>query len=515
MQSWRKSYFCLCSLVLIGCAVVFSRPQTSRAQTIVNDPIDAVAHLTDEWRDGAYLHEGLVLPDVVQLRLGNFAPANPYLDRFAGSFVTAGAFMRFDVVFHGLINPPGTVNIAPEGQTYDPLRYGPSPVFGFIEFDVDRDVNTGGELDFPELRYPTVSARFGGKSSEPRFWDRIARDASDCDHDVSTPPYVDRSGEEFHLALYGEHIESIDVLVERANGVAGTFEAGETWILTGPLFHRAHGFEDFAFKCLGPKGAYMPIVQLRWSHDVTLDLTTVSLVYPLTNAASAALLGPGVPPETNNGCADQQNSIAEGLDDLVFSASNPKPGDISNPEFQLLAGWAGRNINNYLTPDTYRIALALGTSYPVQVEEATYIWTDIWPNVRPGDYDGSGCIDQGDTLALAGFISERDGQMGYDYDGEVDGNVTLMPHRDNFCIYDGSDNSVTNNQDEIILGDLNMNHAMDMADVVDFVEALLEPAQYKALHGGVEGWVYGDLNCDAKIDALDIQPFIDHLLHIQ
>ena len=68
---------------------------------------------------------------------------NPAGDPYTGTSIPAAEahFFRLDVVFAGLLNPPG-----PLGSTFDPFRFRASPPFGFLDIDVDPGSDTGGEM---------------------------------------------------------------------------------------------------------------------------------------------------------------------------------------------------------------------------------------------------------------------------------------------------------------------------------------------------------------------------------
>ena len=85
----------------------------------------------------------------------------PRSDPFEGRFQEDGELLRLDLLIDGLVNPPGST----DPVAFDPFRYGDHPLFGFIEIDVDEDVETGGEIDHPEHRYLGNITRFGGKPS--------------------------------------------------------------------------------------------------------------------------------------------------------------------------------------------------------------------------------------------------------------------------------------------------------------------------------------------------------------
>ena len=256
--------------------------------SVLNDAAgDAMIRRTDQGNDGPFNPVNHRLPDLVEIRFGKFAPVLPWVDRFNGTWLVTGQYVRIDLVFVGLINPPGPIGYDDQFPTYDPFRYGPHPVFGFIEFDLDADEDTGGELDYVRNRYLANAGRFGGMPSEARFAGRAVILGAMLDGFFTTEPQAERSGEEVHIALHGEAIDSYTVAVEKQGGNPALFEEGETWILNGDFFHRAHGFEDFAFKCVQRPGRYTPDTKLRFEHSAATNRTTVSLVYSLNNTASA------------------------------------------------------------------------------------------------------------------------------------------------------------------------------------------------------------------------------------
>src|SRR5206468_1893330 len=141
---------------------------------------------------------------------------------------------------------------------------------------------------------------------------------------------------------YGEQINQFQVRHEAPGGNPAVFEAGETWLLRGPLLHRAHGWEQFILDCPVQEGRYMPVVQMLFSHDLTTNQTTITLVYPLTNTAAAAIVSPPALVESDDGCVSDQNSIEEALASLTFSATFADPSDRLLPKFQLIQNWQGR-----------------------------------------------------------------------------------------------------------------------------------------------------------------------------
>src|SRR5690606_17362839 len=97
---------------------------------------------------------------------------------------------RLDLVLAGVINPPGTLGLT--GAPYEPFRFGPSPLFGFIELSTDRDEDTGGQLGgAANLRFLANVGRFGARP-EDSIGGRAARSADDLDGVFATGPQVER-----------------------------------------------------------------------------------------------------------------------------------------------------------------------------------------------------------------------------------------------------------------------------------------------------------------------------------
>lgn len=490
------------------------RAAGAAAQVITDPPADAVIRVTDDDGDGPCNPNTQGLPDLAQMKLGRFAPTAPDVDLFAGKWSVGGGFLRFDVIFSGLVNPPGPLGFDFEYPVYAPFQYGTNPVFGWIELDMDQDEDTGGELSTPQFRYLGNVARFGGKPQGSRFTDRVAEDDSAFDDNVLTPPYADRSGEEFHLTFIAEDIDAITILQEKPNGDPAIFEEGEVWSVEGTVFHRAHGFRDFAFMCPWWDGEYMPTVFLRFAHDLPSDRTTVSLVYPLTNAACAKTIGPSTPAEGNDGCTDNQNSVEEALTDLKFSATNASALDRLNPDFQLIADWEFKTVSNHLWPAAWRLEALVGTAYEYQqLDYSLYIWTDVWPNPKKGDFNGDGIVNGSDAAFFNNYLESHDGLPGCDDDGNPsNGRITLHDFASNFSLYDTNHDGIVQINDSYLMGDMNLDGTLGFADLDDFVQGLIDPAAYQSSHQGVDPQSRGDMNRDNRLDGLDTADFLDALL---
>lgn len=485
-------------VVLVGYSATFAQTtnlvtdlvgdaQIRRMDPGADGPVDTVTHLP---------------PDVVSYEIGAWQPIDPHDNEFEGAWDVTGDFFRLDVIFDGLVNPPGTLGLT---FPFDPFLYGPNPVFGYIEIDMDADVGTGGELDSPELRYLGNAGRYGGLPSQTWFAGRAALDASAFDGVLATPPEVDRSGEEFHLAFHGWEIKKIKV---KSGDLDALFEAGETWKIEGELFHRAHGFEPFSYACCsGSSGSYEPEVNVRFSHSISSNQTTVSLVYALTNAGSAALI-PDPIVEPNDGDSSNQNSVLEALDDLWFSASNPCCGWTSDPDWAIISGWSAKDPNLHLDPLAWRVNIQVATSYTAQDPSGTlFVWSDLTDDIVSGDFDASGVLDALDVGLFDVFVSANDGLAGVDEDGSVNGVVDLINFGPNFSVYDTDYDGLVNALDRPVPqypGDFDSDGDVDVRDFLTFSNCF-----NGALHPPAPACqnTAADLDGDGDVDPSDFLTF--------
>ncbi|RME41526.1 MAG: hypothetical protein D6788_01050, partial [Planctomycetota bacterium] len=428
-------------LFVFGLAVVAaaSPPQ------FLSDPAgDAVARPTDPGAVAPFDPQAHRLPDLVEIRLGAFEPDAPTLDPFTGQFLLDDSdadLFRLDLVLSGVMNPPGRA----DAEAFHPFVFGPNPVYGFVELDMDDDVNTGGETSATRFRYNANIARFGGVPDDDRFRDRVALDASDLDGNVLTPPFVDRSGEEFHLALLGTEFESATIEVISGDG-DGQFEAGETWWIHGRFFHRAHGFEPFSFASGGRRpGEYAPIVTLQFMHDPISDRTTISLVFPLTQFGAALLTG-GFP-EPSDGDSSNQASVFEALEELQLSAAFIKQFPTGKPEEVLILGWSDKDPDSFLEPSDWVLTALLGSSYTIPNPQALYyVWSEAYPDVVRGDVTGDGEAGGDDRDRIVAFVNLHDGD-----DGVIDGVVPLPGFAENFSVFDISYDGRVDDLDVLLL----------------------------------------------------------------
>ncbi|MCP4245662.1 MAG: hypothetical protein GY778_01305, partial [bacterium] len=292
------------------------------------------------------------------------------------------------------------------------------------------------------------------------FDDRVALDDSAFDGNFETAPYVERHGEEFHLALLGGEFSWGDVIEVSGDGDT-VFDAGEVWHIRAAWFHRAHGFEPFSFMQGGAvAGEYAPVSDLQFRHDPTADLTTISLVFPLTNVGAGLMSGQ--PPEPLNFDPSDQASVLEGLADLVISAQFFPPPH-QDPEEALIYEWYDENATDFLEPGDWRVTALLGSSYTAPDPAGVYfVWSDAYPDAIRGDVDGSGEISDDDKVALAGYIAAQDGS-----DGTVDGVVTLLDFAADFSVFDLNHDGLVDPVDLMLVsarGDCDDDGDVDLAD---------------------------------------------------
>lgn len=411
-------------------------------------------------------------PELIGLRISNWAPQHPPHSLYSGCWGNGGPFVRVEVAFAGLLNPPGRVGLST--PAYAPFEYGPHPVSGFIEFDIDDNVNTGGDVGNPENMYPGNIARFGGLPTNSALFDRIATLGENIGGFVGDVPLVERSGEDFHIALFGD---LIDETTEIEGDGDGTFEWGETWTIRGSMLHRAHGYAIFS--SANGNGEYEPVIELEFRHDAAADVTLVSLVYPLTNAAAASMGNGAVQPPDSSSAND--NSILEGLLDLKSSALAAGPALQQDPAYPLIEPWGVQAPSQFLNASNWRVTCHFGMSYPAQDLFGAFVaWTDIFPNAALGDFNGDGIVTTADVAAFDAFVAESDGDFSVDADGVVNGRVRLFNFGPNFSLFDINYNGVVDDVDRSAIpvdGDINDDLVVDLADAEAFAALLLNPQQ--------------------------------------
>lgn len=476
--------------------------QERNAQTFVktyaDDSLDAAPRLTDPGGDGQFDKQTRELIELLEITISTWTPTLPEIDLYTGQYDPAGEFVRLDLLLDGLVNPP--YKTAPDD--YNPFKFGPNPIYGFIELDIDQDTDTGGELDHPRYRYGGNIARFGSTSDIGYLNDRIALDASAFDGDFTTAPFVDRSGEEFHLAFLGSLFNASNV-----DQVVGDndldFEAGEVWWIEAPWFHRAHGYEPFSLAVGGAQaGEYAPVSTLQFEHDPVSDTTLISLVFPLTNEGAALMNGE--PAEPNNADSSDQFSIVEGLTDLRDSAVFLDFFPTGLPEEEIITGWRSRSPGDFVLVGDWRITALLGTCYTSPEPSAEhFVWTDVWPNGVRGDVNGDGADDESDRVAIQDFITQQDAA-----DGTVDGRAELAGFASDFSVFDVNHNGMVDDLDVMLVsapGDLDDDADVDLADFT-LLQTYYSGAgtPYASLERGV-----ADLDADGDVDAVDVERYLN------
>lgn len=454
---------------------------------------DASARRMDAGADGA-IGPAAVLPDILTLVVGNWQPTSPATDLYAGTFGGAANFFRIDIEFDGLIGPPGPLGVV---DVYDPFQFGPSPLYGYIELDVDGRKDTGGELGgAAATRFLASVARFGCVPTGS-IGERAARQGADLDFSFTSSPQYERSGADFALTFCGC---SPATLVSQSGNGNGTFESGETWVVQGRFLERFTAFNTASSMFGGSTfGAWNPLVQVRFRHDAELDTTMVTLVYPLNQTGAGQLVGAA--PQSFDFNVANQTSIAEALNELVN-----QPSWISGPLRTLSIDWKGRDVADGLDTQKWGITAIAGTAY-VDPDDFPFVWTDTGFGLTAADFNGDGDSNSTDEAELNAFLASNDGGPA-DADGAVDGVVTIADFGINFSVYDTNYDGVVDAQDwpEGHPADVNGDGVVDIMDFLDFIEAFsaCENLSGPCIMNGVDG----DFNHDGWVDILDFLDFL-------
>lgn len=416
------------------------------------------------------------------------SPSDPY-SGVEVTFSQAHVF-KLELEINGLVNPPGPLGLG--GHPWDPDRFGPRPIFGFVELDVDGRKNSGGELEpIAHDRYLANVARFGGLP-ESSFGERAALSADDYDGSFFTGPQFERTGAEFALALCGCFAPTI---VQEIGDNDGIFEVGETMDVRGRFFERMQAVAPFAGSFGGSDfGLYDPEVRLRFHHDSQDDVTRIILVYPLDQIGAAMLTGEPVQPMDVS--VLNHTSLAEALNDLIFAA-NGWYGPITDPAVEeLIEDWEGRSVDEGLDITEWNAIALLGTSY-TQQSSALYVWSDVGFDSTFGDMNTDGLTNALDRMAVEDAILMLDGGP-QDGDGVVNGSVQIVNFGPNFNLHDVNGDGVIDDADiDAIpvsgpLGDLNGDGFVNGADLAALLAQWGQP-------GGA-----ADLNNDGAVDGADL-----------
>ncbi|RMH29176.1 MAG: hypothetical protein D6693_02395 [Planctomycetota bacterium] len=432
-----------------------------------------------------------IAPDLLDLSLRFWDPASP-ADPFAGA---AGTFqsshvMRFDMTVAGLVNPPGPLGLG--GYPWDPDRFGDRPLNGFIEFDVDGQKNSGGELEpIARTRFLANVGRFG-ELPDNSFGDRAARSAADYDGVFATAPPIEESGAEFTLVLCGCFDPT---LISQTGNMDGHLDPGETMVVRGRFFERIQAVAPFSGVFGGSDfGLYDPDVDLRFQHDPQTDTTTVSFVFPLDHTGAAILTGEPLQPM--DFAVFNHTSVAEALSDLIFAAEGLL-GPVTDPAvFELIREWQGADpAGDTLDLRKWDVHALLGASYMSPGAGALYVWSDVGFDTVFGNMVADSVITQADLDAITNAIATMDGGPD-DADGAINGAVVITNFGPNFNLHDLTGDGVIDAADLAAFppfsADLNGDGRVNGADITLILNAW----------GSVSN--PADLNGDGVVNGADI-----------
>ncbi len=404
------------------------------------------------------LHPETRLPDLLHVSLAGWSPTNPLVDPYTGVVIRPrdAHLVRFQIVFDGLVNPPGTLGVA--GQPYDPFRYGPSPVFGFLDIDIDDQKNTGGELGAGAIqRYLANVGRFG-HAPYGSIGERIARSAADYDMNFWSDPQYERTGAEFAIVLCG--CWATTVVNEGGNG-NGVFDRGESWIVRGRFLQRVQSFAPAsgAFGGSAP-GQYDPWINMRFAHSLANDTTTLTLVFPLTMQGAAILSGQ--PVQQPDFSVANHVSILEALRDFI-----PNAGSQTGPLDEIIRGWRGEDAEDYLDPTEWDLSALFGTAH-MTPQDSLYVWTDTGFYETRGDVNSDGVADDIDQAMLRQRVYDLDGTA-RDADGLVNGIVVIPNRSRNFDLFDLDGDGVISADDLWVYGHRADIDGSGVLDIFDFI----------------------------------------------
>jgi hypothetical protein len=187
---------------------------------------------------------------------------------------------------------------------------------------------------------------------------------------------------------------------------------------------------------------YDPQVNLRFSHNLAVNQTTVSLVYALDTTGAGQLAGQ--PAQPVNYDVSDQTSVQEAIQDVIDAAETLP---LSGPVWTLAHRWQGRNVQAVLDPTQWSITALVGTASSTIVD-SPYIWTDTGFNEVAGDLSGDGVADSTDRLIVRQQIilldaRERDAEG----PGLDNGQVRIINFGRNFCLYDITGDGLINDAD--------------------------------------------------------------------
>lgn len=464
------------------CAAVGMQPAVQWVDAAGDEQI----RRTDCGADGL-MNEDSVLPDVIHAQFNGWELSVPGGSVFEGNVVDsddAHAF-RLDVRFLGLLNPPGELF-----GFFEPFVYGPSPLYGYLDIDVDSS-NTGGELDGEaHVRYLANVGRFGGVP-EHSIGERAAMTSLDVDFEFFSDPQIERTGADFAVVFCG--CWPVELIEEGGDG-DGIFDAGERWVVEGRFFERARGYQDVSSVFGGSGfGLYDPESRVLFEHDIPTNITTVSLVYALDMEGAAMIAGE--PMQAIDSDVSNHTSVAEALADLSEGACG-----LVDPVLDELAGdWCGQDPFDDLDVSDWEITGIFGTSYTQEQDEGFFVWTDVGFDQTFADLNGDEEVDAEDReLFHVGFFDLDGGPL--DAGPRFDGDVTFPRPGCDWAIYDFTADSVINGDDLAVFGSLADFDVDGVINTVDFVSFL---------NAFSRGDPAADVNLDSRLNSLDFVAFLN------
>lgn len=455
----------------------------------LDDPQDATLRLTDPGALGAI--PNLTLPDIRSITLSGWTSPTAASNPFLGWPIEGekAHLFRLVIVLRGLINPPGTLGHG--GSPYLPDQFGPSPIYGSVEIDVDEDLDTGGDLGGVAANRRLANMGRFGIVPRGSLGARMARAGSDVDLSFFSTPQYERSGADFALTMCG--CFGVQIAQRIAGDTDSLFEADEAWVVRGRFFQRTGGYQgaSFAFGGSGP-GLYDPPVDLLFAHDADADQTTITLVYALDQRGASLLTGQVEQAIDFN--VGNQTSVEEALEDVI-TAVGSRP--LSGPTATLSSRWQGRTASAYLLPTEWRVGALVGAAYTTPLS-TLYAWTDTLGDERLGDLNADGDVDQTDREAFRTALDILDGSPA-DCDAAANGEVVICTPGQDWSLLDFTGDARVDSADFDMLrepcrGDITGDHHVDFADLA----ALL------ATYGGPATLAAHDLNDDGAVDFLDL-----------
>ena len=274
--------------------------------------------------------------DLLSVVVDGWQPSSPSTDLYSGSTVDGDAdFVRIRVVVDGLVTPPGPIGL--NGFPFNPYQFGDRPITGFIDLDIDEQKNSGGELmPIARNRYLANIARFG-LSPQGSIAERMVQSGDDIDSNFFVGPQFERTGAEFTLIMCGCFSP---VILSQSGNMNSLFDAGETWVVGGRFFERFESFEIASLLFGGSTfGLFDPPTALQFIHDISSDITTITLVFPITNAGAA--MEAGQSEQSIDLSLSNHTSMEEAIEDLIFG-SNSTSGALG----VLVDGWDNEQVDD-------------------------------------------------------------------------------------------------------------------------------------------------------------------------